>query len=75
MIRSPLVPLYLCRWPNSDVSVVQARSKPEAIIRLVCVAGDPTCELGDCGKVSEAQKHLLPEQYSQVKTHPSGMTR
>ena len=28
------MPLYLCRWPNSDVSVVQARNKTEAIIRL-----------------------------------------
>jgi len=28
------MPLYLCRWPNSDVSVVLARNKNEAIIRL-----------------------------------------
>ena len=28
------MPLYLCRWPNSDVSVVLARNKTEAIIRL-----------------------------------------
>jgi hypothetical protein len=28
------MPLYLCRWPNSDASVVLARNKTEAIIRL-----------------------------------------
>ena len=28
------MPLYLCPCPNSDVSVVQARNKTKAIIRL-----------------------------------------
>lgn len=28
------MPLYLCRWPNGDVSVVMARNKTDAIIQL-----------------------------------------
>ena len=28
------MPLYLCRWPNGDVSIVTARSKDDAIVRL-----------------------------------------
>ena len=28
------MPVYLCRWPNGTVSIVQARNKTEAIIRL-----------------------------------------
>ena len=28
------MPVYLCRWPNGAVSIVQARNKTEAIIRL-----------------------------------------
>ena len=28
------MPLYLCRWPNGDASVVMARNKTDAIIQL-----------------------------------------
>lgn len=28
------MPVYLCRWPNGAVSVVQARNKTEAVVRL-----------------------------------------
>ena len=28
------MPLYLCRWPNGDASVVMARNKTAAIIQL-----------------------------------------
>ena len=28
------MPVYLCRWPNGAVSIVQARNKTEAIVRL-----------------------------------------
>ncbi len=28
------MPLYLCRWPNGDVSVLMARNKTDAIIQL-----------------------------------------
>ena len=28
------MPLYLCRWPNGDVSIVMARNKTDAIIQL-----------------------------------------
>ena len=28
------MPLYLCRWPNGDVSVVSAKNKTDAIVEL-----------------------------------------
>ena len=28
------MPVYLCRWPNGEVSIVQARDKTDAIFRL-----------------------------------------
>lgn len=28
------MPVYLCRWPNGAISIVQARNKTDAIIRL-----------------------------------------
>jgi hypothetical protein len=36
------MPLYLCRWPNGDCSIVWARTREEAIVELDQV-GDAEC--------------------------------
>ena len=45
------MPLYLCRWPSGDCSVVKARTKGEAVELLDGVAnaeGCPITVLDDC---------------------------
>ena len=39
------MPMYLCRWPNGDCSVVQARNEQDAIIKLDEVANPEGCPL------------------------------
>src|SRR4029453_7772384 len=39
------MPLYLCRWPNGDCSVVWARTKEDAIIELDQVGNAEGCPL------------------------------
>ena len=39
------MPLYLCRWPNGDCSVVQAQSEQDAILKLDEVANPEGCPL------------------------------
>ena len=45
------MPVYLCRWPNGDCSLVQARSKQAAIIKLDEIdnaEGGPLIRLDEC---------------------------
>ena len=45
------MPMYVCRWPNGDCSVVLARTKQDAIIKLDEVEnaeGCPLIRLSDC---------------------------
>ena len=39
------MPLFLCRWPNGDCSVVLARTKEDAIIELDQVANPEGCPI------------------------------
>src|SRR5215470_2524226 len=39
------MPLYLCRWPNGDCSVVWARNKQDAIVELDQVGNAEGCPL------------------------------
>src|SRR5713101_7221898 len=39
------MPLYLCRWPNGDCSVVWARNKEDAIVELDQVGNAEGCSL------------------------------
>ena len=39
------MPLYLCRWPNGDCSIVWARNKEEAVIELDQVGNAEGCPL------------------------------
>jgi hypothetical protein len=39
------MPLYLCRWPNGDCSVVWARNKEDAIVELDQVGNAEGCPL------------------------------
>ena len=39
------MPLFLCRWPNGDCSVVRARTRIEAVRRLDEVGNAETCPL------------------------------
>jgi hypothetical protein len=49
------VPVFLCRWPNGDCSVVMARSKADAIEKLDEVANAEGCPMVE---LSEAQVHF-----------------
>ncbi len=54
------MPMYLCRWPNGDCSVVQARTKQDAIIKLdevVNAEGCPLIRLDEC----QVHFHLTDE--------------
>ena len=45
------MPVYVCRWPNGDCSVVQARDKKAAIIKLDEIEnaeGCPLIKLDEC---------------------------
>ena len=55
MIVSPTVPIFLCRWPNGDCSVVLARDKVNAIEKLDEVANAEGCPMT---KLSAAQIHF-----------------
>ena len=57
MMRPPVrdrreqMPVYVCRWPNGDCSVVQARTKQAAIIKLDEMdnaEGCPLIRLDEC---------------------------
>ena len=39
------MPLYLCRWPNGDCSVVWARTKEDAIVKLDQVGNAEGCPI------------------------------
>jgi hypothetical protein len=32
--RRAFVPVYFCRWPNGDLSIVSAPNREEAVVRL-----------------------------------------
>ena len=49
------VPVFLCRWPNGDCSVVLARSKADAVEKLDEVANAEGCPMVE---LSEAQVHF-----------------
>jgi hypothetical protein len=49
------VPVFLCRWPNGDCSVVMARSKADAVEKLDEVANAEGCPMVE---LSEAQVHF-----------------
>ena len=46
--------VYLCRWPNGDISFVKAKSKDEAIFLL-----DEVGDAGDAGVVLEVVKDFM----------------
>jgi hypothetical protein len=48
-------PVFLCRWPNGDCSVVLARNKPDAVEKLDEVANAEDCPMVE---LSEAQMHF-----------------
>jgi hypothetical protein len=49
------VPVFLCRWPNGDCSLVLARSKADAVEKLDEVANAEGCPMVE---LSEAQVHF-----------------
>jgi hypothetical protein len=49
------MPLFLCRWPNGDCSIVSARTETEAIERLDEVANAEGCPIT---KLSHLQVHF-----------------
>jgi hypothetical protein len=49
------VPLFLCRWPNGDCSVVLARNEADAIEKLDEVANAEGCPIT---RLSAVQVHL-----------------
>lgn len=49
------MPLYLCRWPNGDCSVVWARTKEDAIVELDQVGNAEGCPIT---QIREFQVHF-----------------
>ena len=47
------MPLYLCRWPNGDVSIVNAKNKTQAIIRL------DEFDNAECAEISRLHEFLI----------------
>jgi hypothetical protein len=55
VVVSRIVPLFLCRWPNGDCSVVLARDEADAIEKLDEVANAEGCPIT---KLSAVQVHF-----------------
>ena len=47
------MPIFLCRWPNGDVSIVSARNKDDAIVAL------DEFDNADHGYISELKEQFL----------------
>ena len=61
------MPMYLCRWPNGDCSVVQASNEQDAIITLNEIAdaeGCPIIPLQEC----QVHFHLTDEGQRELET-------
>ena len=63
------MPVYVCRWPNGDCSVVQARDKKAAIIKLDEVANPEGCPLI---KLDECQIHFRLTDEGQLELQSFG---
>ena len=68
-IRRKPMPVYVCRWPNGDCSVVQARDKKAAIIKLDEVANPEGCPLI---KLDECQIHFPLTDEGQLELQSLG---
>ena len=61
------MPVYVCRWPNGDCSVVQARTKQAAIIKLDEMdnaEGCPFIKLDEC----QIHFHLTDEGHLELES-------
>jgi hypothetical protein len=63
------MPLYLCRWPNGDCSIVWARNKAKAIIELDQVGNAEGCPLIP---LQEFQLHLRLSDEGQLELEAFG---
>lgn len=60
------MPLYLCRWPNGDCSVVQARNRRRAIIQLDEIDAPDDAELSELPEFAVTFQ-LGPDGYLSLK--------
>ncbi len=63
------MPVYVCRWPNGDCSVVQARSKQAAIIKLDEMDNAEGCPLI---RLDECQVHFRLTDEGQLELQSFG---
>ena len=63
------MPVYLCRWPNGDCSIVQARDKKTATIKLDEVANAEGCPLV---RLTECQIHFHLTHEGQLELESFG---
>ena len=63
------MPVYVCRWPNGDCSLVQARSKQAAIIKLDELENAEGCPLI---KLDECQIHFRLTDEGQLELEGFG---
>ncbi len=63
------MPVYVCRWPNGDCSVVQARTKQAAIIKLDEMDNAEGCPLF---KLDECQIHFRLTDEGQLELQSCG---
>jgi hypothetical protein len=63
------MPLYLCRWPNGDCSLVWARNKAEALIALDQVGNAEGCPFIP---LKEFQLHLRLSDEGQLESEAFG---
>ena len=63
------MPVYLCRWPNGDCSLVQARDKRTAIIKLDEIANAEACPII---RLNECQVHFHLTDDGQIELETFG---
>ena len=63
------MPVYVCRWPNGDFSVVQARDKKVAIIKLDELDNAEGCPLI---RLDECQIHFRLTDEGQLELQSFG---
>ena len=63
------MPVYVCRWPNGDCSVVLAQNEQDAIIKLDEVANPEGCSLI---KLDEGQIHFRLTDEGQLELQSLG---
>ena len=69
------MPLFLCRWPNGDCSVVLARTKEDAIIELDQVGNAEDCPITQVRRAVEQERNRLDLEETATTEPQTGLGR